>query len=257
MCTLTIYPKPLRGDSFGKNEGFILTFNRDEMPARSSIALKKDEERGLVYPEDALHGGTWLAFNPKKNRFACLLNGAFEIHKRQLPYRKSRGLVVLESFNYEEMPLFCIRYDFEGIEPFTMILGGQDILMELRWDGIERHIKILDNKMPHIWSSCTLYNKEIRQLREKWFSDFLKNPSSENPNPTADNIWYFHQTPNALIRENALLMQRPSGVQTVSISQLNYDFLTQNIDFKYHELGKYITTKCQFDTRATACIGSF
>ncbi len=250
MCTLTIYPKP-------RNEGFILTFNRDETPNRSSIVIKQDEERGLVYPQDALHGGTWLAFQPLKNRFACLLNGAFELHERQLPYRKSRGLVVLESFDYDEILFFCSKYEFKGIEPFTMILGENDILIELRWDGLERHFKFLDDTRPHIWSSCTLYHKEIRQLRKKWFSDFLKKMKIENAYPIAEDIWNFHQTPNALMPENALLMQRPSGVQTVSISQLNYDFLTQNIDFKYHELGKYITNQYRFDTREIACIASF
>ena len=247
MCTLTIYPKP-------QNEGVILTFSRDETPNRSSIVIKQDEEKGLVYPQDALHGGTWLAFQPKKNRFACLLNGAFELHKRQLPYRKSRGLVVLESFDYEEMPLFCIKYDFEGIEPFTMILGEKDILIELRWDGEERHIKILDKTTPHIRSSCTLYNKEIRELREKWFSDFQKKLKSETLYPTSEDLLNFHQTPNALMPENALLMQRSSGVQTVSISQLNYTFLMQTVDFTYHELGKYVTYQHQFDTRETTCI---
>lgn len=250
MCTLTIYPKP-------QKEGFILTFNRDEAPNRSSIVIKQDEERGLVFPQDALHGGTWLAFQPLKNRFACLLNGAFDRHERKLPYRKSRGLVVLESFDYDEMLFFCIKYDFEGIESFTMILGGNDMMIELRWDGTERHIKILDKTTPHIWSSCTLYNEEISQLREKWFSNFLKKSKTENAYPTSEDIWNFHQTPNALSPENALLMQRPSGVQTVSISQLNCNFLTQNIDFKYHELGKYATNQYRFDTRETACIASF
>jgi hypothetical protein len=250
MCTLTLFPKP-------QNKGFILTFSRDETPNRSSIVIQQDVEKGLIYPQDALHGGTWLAFQPLKNRFVCLLNGAFEIHKRQLPYRKSRGLVVLEAFDYEEISFFCTKYDFEGIEPFTMILSENDVLMELRWDGIERHIKILDKTTPHIWSSCTLYNKDIRQLREQWFSNFLKNPKSEIRNPKSEDLWSFHLTPNDSMPENAILMQRPSGVQTVSISQLNYDFLTQKIDFKYHELGKYITHEYQFDTRENPCIASY
>ena len=250
MCTLTIYPKP-------QKKGFILTFNRDEMPNRSSIFIKTDTEKGLVYPQDALHGGTWLAFQPLKNRFACLLNGAFECHKRQLPYRKSRGLVVLESFDYTEMPLFCIKYDFIGIEPFTMILGENNILIELRWDGQEQHIKILDENIHHIWSSCTLYNKEIRGLREKWFSDFLTKYQTPIPYPQPHDLWSFHQTSNDSMPENALLMHRPTGVQTVSISQLHSDFLTEKIDFKYHELGKYTTNQYQFDTRTPTCFTSF
>lgn len=250
MCTLTIYPKP-------QNEGFVLTFNRDETLSRSSIIIHQDKERGLVYPRDAQHGGTWLAFQPLKQRFTCLLNGAFEIHERRLPYKKSRGLVVLESFEYTEILIFCTKYDFYGIEPFTMILGEKDVLIELRWDGQERHITILDEAIPHIWSSCTLYNKEIRQLREIWFSQFLKNINYNNIYSIHEELWRFHQTPNSQTPENALLMQRPLlGVQTVSISQLNYNSLNHTIDFTYHELEKRIVTKSEFNTTESAIISA-
>ncbi|MBL7814776.1 MAG: NRDE family protein [Saprospiraceae bacterium] len=243
MCTLTIYPKP-------KKQGFVITFNRDETLQRSSISIQKNEEKGLVYPTDALHGGTWLAFCPQKQRFACLLNGAFEIHKRQLPYRKSRGLVVLESFDFQKALLFCTKYDFEGIEPFTMILGEKTTLIELRWDGVNRYIKILDDTKPHIWSSCTLYNRDIRQVRETWFSDFLKTYSGSNIQ--AQNLWQLHNTRNSAMPDNAFVMRRPSGVQTVSISQLNYDFFEQSVKFTYHELEQRRTDKYQFDTKQVA-----
>ena len=77
MCTFTFYPKP-------NGKGFILTFNRDEMPARSTVEIIQDTERGLIYPKDVLHGGTWLALSPQTGRFTCLLNGAFERHERHL-----------------------------------------------------------------------------------------------------------------------------------------------------------------------------
>lgn len=227
MCTLSIYPKP-------KNEGFIITFNRDETPSRSSINIKQEGESGLIYPQDALHGGTWFAFSPQKNRFTCLLNGAFELHKRTLPYRKSRGLVVLESFDFDSIHLFCTHFDFEGIEPCTMLLMDKNTWIELRWDGEQRHIKILEGTTPHIWSSCTLYNAEVRQLREHWFADFFKKMNGETPTP--QHLWQFHKTPNDVMPENGILMQRASGPCTVSISQLNFDFFTQIINFNYHEL---------------------
>ena len=227
MCTLSFYPKP-------KNEGFILTFSRDEMPNRSSVDIVHDAERGLIYPKDALHGGTWFAVSQLNGRFTCLLNGAFEIHKRQLPYRKSRGLVLLESFEALDIEDFWDNYDFSNIEPFTMISGENNHFLELRWDGNKRHLRQLDNRKPEIWSSCTLYNQKIRSARATWFSDFQK---SKNGVLEAAHLWQFHQTPHKEEPENGILMRRPSGPLTVSVTQLNYYFSSQNIDFQYNELG--------------------
>jgi Transport and Golgi organisation 2 len=228
MCTFSFYPKP-------NQDGFILTFNRDEMPNRSTIEIVKDAKRGLIYPKDALHGGTWFAISETTGRFTCLLNGAFEIHKRQLPYRKSRGLVLLESFDYSDMETFWDSYDFNNIEPFTMISGENNRFLELRWDGLKRHTQKIDNQKPTIWSSCTLYNQNIRNARERWFLDFLKDKKE-----TFDDaqLWQFHQTPNVEAPENGILMRRPSGPITVSITQLNYIFSSQTIDFQYYELGE-------------------
>ncbi len=229
MCTFTFYPKP-------NDNGFILTFNRDEMPARSSVEIIQDTKRGLVYPKDALHGGTWLALSPQNGRFTGLLNGAFERHERLLPYRKSRGLMLLESFECAEMLDFWVIYDLTNIEPFTMITGQDNTFLELRWDGIERHILHLDKDKPKIWSSCTLYNSDIRSQREQWFSDFLNNKNIRKP---ATDLWAFHQTPKIDEPENGILMQRSSGPCTVSISQFNYFYSSQIIDFQYYELGKH------------------
>lgn len=236
MCTLSFYPKP-------KNTGFILTFSRDEMPNRSTIDIVKDTERGLIYPKDALHGGTWFAVSPINGRFTCLLNGAFELHKRQLPYRKSRGLMLLESFDYTAIEGFWARYDFSNIEPFTMISGENNHFFELRWDGTQRHLRQLKPNKPEIWSSCTLYNQTVRRTREGWFSDFLNHKKEDLE---AADFWQFHQTPHIEAPENGILMRRPLGPVTVSMTQLNYDFSSQNIHFKYYELGEYSSIQQDF-----------
>jgi hypothetical protein len=229
MCTLSFYPKPA-------NDGFILTFSRDEMPSRSTVEIVKDVERGLMYPKDALHGGTWFAISQINGRFTCLLNGAFELHKRQLPYRKSRGLVVLESFDYSDIGDFWDSYDFTNIEPFTMISGENNQFWEFRWDGFESHLRSINNRKPEIWSSCTLYNQQVRRAREGWFSDFLN--SKEGAIEDA-HLWLFHQTPNKDAPENGILMRRPSGPETVSMTQLNYSFSSQIINFQYYEFGEH------------------
>jgi hypothetical protein len=228
MCTLTFYPKPTEKSSF------ILTFNRDETPKRSSVDIVTDEKRGLIYPKDVLHGGTWLAMSTRTGRLTCLLNGAFELHKRHLPYRKSRGLVVLESFDYAHPIDFCENYDFDNIEPFTMILLEKHVFIEFRWDGNKRHIRPLSLSTPQMWSSATLYPPSVSRRRMGWFYEFLR---KKMPPITASDIWGFHRTRSTDEPENGIIMQRASGVETVSMTQLTISNTLQTIKFQYHELG--------------------
>jgi hypothetical protein len=237
MCTLSFYPK-------FDNTGFILTFSRDEMANRSTVDIVKDEIRDLIYPKDALHGGTWLAISTQNGRFTCLLNGAFERHQRQETYRKSRGLVLLESFEYEDMKDFWLNYDLKNIEPFTIITGQENRFLELRWDGFIRHTRQIESKKPKIWSSATLYNQAARSQREKVFLAFLK---VEKEKPEATELWNFHQTPNLEKPENGILMKRPLGQpSTVSIAQITYSLTSQTIDFQYYELGEHNISNHQF-----------
>jgi hypothetical protein len=228
MCTLTFYPKPT------EKGAFIFTFSRDETPNRSSVDIVKDAERGLIYPKDVLHGGSWLAVSERTGRFTCLLNGAFEGHKRQLPYRKSRGLVLTESFDYQQFIDFCEQYNFDNIEPFTMVSLEKNIFIEFRWDGIKRHIRPLALSTPQIWSSCTLYDPSVSSRRKGWFYEFLRKKTDIL---SAVDLWKFHKTPNLIEPENGILMQRNSGVQTVSLTQLTISNDLQTIKFQYNELG--------------------
>jgi hypothetical protein len=236
MCTLSFYPK-------SDENGFILTFSRDEMASRSSVEIVQDEQRGLVYPKDVLHGGTWLALSVRTGRLTCLLNGAFELHQRVLPYRKSRGLVVLDSFDFPDILDFFEFYDFENIEPFTLLTFQNQQIFQFRWDGNKRHIEKVDAQESFLRSSCTLYNQNVRDERETWFYDFLNKKMIESE---ADNLWQFHKTPNDETPEKGILMHRPSGPSTVSITQLNYSFSSQLIDFQYYELGKHDISHRQF-----------
>jgi Transport and Golgi organisation 2 len=228
MCTLTFYPKPTE-----KGE-YIFTFSRDETPNRSSVDIVSDEQRGLIYPKDVLHGGTWLAMSGGSGRFTCLLNGAFEGHKRQLPYRKSRGLIVLESFDYQQFIDFCEQYNFDNIEPFTMVSFEKNTFTEFRWDGVKRHIRPLALSTPQMWSSCTLYDPSVSSRRSGWFYEFLRKKTNIL---TAVDLWKFHKTPSLIEPENGILMHRNSGVQTVSMTQLTISNPLQTIKFQYNELG--------------------
>ncbi len=209
MCTVTFLPT---------RSGFVLTHNRDEAPLRSPKALVRVEgETGaLLFPRDTLAGGSWIAA-AEDGRAACLLNGAFERHERQLPYRRSRGLILLDSFEYSSADVFADQYKFDQIEPFTFLAFSAEKVLELRWDGHQKHVKTLPADAPHFWCSATLYTAELRARREQVFRDWLCHPPQP---PTAESMLYLHLTGSVGDPEQDFVMNRGGRVQTVSVSQL-------------------------------------
>jgi len=223
MCTVTFIPQA--------DQGFILSSNRDEQADRSpqNITIADIAQQKLLFPRDAGAGGTWIAVSDQ-NKMLCLLNGAFEIHQRQLPYRLSRGVMVLDFFNYPEAKDFMAQYNLENIEPFTLVIYDRGALYELRWDGIERYIKVLDPQQIHIWSSATLYSKEVREKREKWFADWQQ--KNEHLDLTA--ILDFHKNAGEGDPWNDVIMNRLGIVETVSIT--NVVGTAEAIQMLYHDL---------------------
>jgi len=246
MCTVTYLPRP---------SGFILTHNRDEAPARSSQTIVREKTPGgqtLIFPRDTLAGGTWIATS-REGRTACLLNGAFVLHKRVLPYRRSRGLILLDFFDWDSPVAFFQSYDFEGIEPFTLLFFAQAQLSEssklsessmhrvteFRWDGQHRHLKNLPTDQAHFWCSATLYPQEMQIRREQVFREWLSNHPSQvyqlpihqspihqsplhhstNP-PIHESLITLHRTGSIGDPENDFVMNRAGRVQTVSITQV-------------------------------------
>lgn len=211
MCTVTFVPI--------KN-GFILTSSRDEKVYRATKLPKKYiiDNQILIYPKDLLAEGTWISHSSNK-RIACLLNGGFENHIKQTKYKKSRGLVLLESFNYYTIDSFISTIDLDHIEPFTLLLIDyfEEIqFKELVWDGTKKHVKVLDPSIAKIWSSSTLYSAEDKVLRNGWFENWLVNYR----NVEDWNIYQFHIKKHHKNSSNDILLKRDDDIQTVSISQI-------------------------------------
>jgi len=135
MCTVTFIPK--------SNNDFILTSNRDEAPGRETFPPEIYEENGvkLLYPKDAVAGGTWIGVSEKK-RTVTLMNGGFVAHEHKPFYRMSRGVVVKDLLKTENLKAEIKNYNFAEIEPFTAILveWSDDVrLFQLVWDGLDYH----------------------------------------------------------------------------------------------------------------------
>ena len=203
MCTVSYIPQ---------HNGFVLTSNRDENPNRKTLTPQRiflDNGEIINAPIDESNNGTWIA-TTNRNRVACLLNGAFVKHERQLPYRKSRGLIVLEAFSYDSFSHFVEEIDLDNIEPFTLILAEKDKLQTLIWDGEKKYKENLDRSNNHLWSSSTLYDREIHTEKLNFFHNFIANNAL-----TTEAILNLH----GLYEDNLFILNRPI-VKTVSVTQV-------------------------------------
>ena len=216
MCTVSYIPN---------NTGFVLTSNRDENPGRNTQSPKEitlDSGEILTAPIDEQNNGTWVAAT-NKNRVACLLNGAFIKHERSLPYRKSRGLIVLEAFNYSSFSAFIQEINLTKIEPFTLILAEKNMLQVMIWDGTQKHHQLLDNNRSYLWSSSTLYSRDVHDNKLQFFDTYIKEETIA-PN----TILEMH----GLYSDNLFILNRPQ-VKTVSITQVIIDN-NKNVTLNYN-----------------------
>src|SRR6185295_19041785 len=108
-------------------------------------------------PKDGDAGGTWMAIHENGNAIV-FLNGGFTSHTPQPPYRKSRGLILLDLIESTAAYHSFMAINLNNIEPFTAIIWDDGHLFECRWNGRKYH-KQLDPLQPHIWSSATLYDE--------------------------------------------------------------------------------------------------
>jgi uncharacterized protein with NRDE domain len=207
MCTVSFVPV---------KDSVIITSNRDEHIQRKNAAapafhLLKNKK--IIFPKDQKAGGTWFAAG-NHNVVSVLLNGAFKKHIAKPPYRKSRGLVLLEIIEADDPYTFFTALDLDHIEPFTIVLFQFGTLYELRWDGNNKHEKLLDVSGNYIWSSSTLYTEEVIENRKKIFEQFIKTEKNIHPALVRDLHGDDHGDD-----ENGFVINRPTGMKTFSITQ--------------------------------------
>jgi uncharacterized protein with NRDE domain len=217
------------------NDKIIITSNRDEKTIRPSAIPPKTytvNGKNLIFPKDPKAGGTWFVAKAD-GTILVLLNGADEKHEVKLPYRKSRGLIVLEVISSISPKEFWTEIDLQNIEPFTLVLFQNKALFQLRWNGKEKETTLLDTQINHIWSSSTLYPSEIRKKRFNWFHTFM----NANTKISESKMHDFHRYTEEGNDENGLVINRNNEMQTLSITQsvieknkvviLHYDLIAQ------------------------------
>ena len=149
--------------------------NRDESTMRRRASLPVVREAGgllLLTPIDQEKGGSWVGLR-QDGESRILLNGAFGRHERLPNYTKSRGLVLLESFQYDGLETFHERSHLAGIEPFTIVALRGDRVAEMRWDGESSRFSLFDPEKPAHWSSATLYEPALQGVLDSKFKAWL------------------------------------------------------------------------------------
>jgi hypothetical protein len=217
MCTVTFIRAA---------DKLYITSNRDEKHWRSNAippTVYTGATGNLLYPKDGDAGGTWIAAHENGNAIV-FLNGGFIRHTPEPPYRKSRGLILLDLINAPDPAMAFSTIPLHQIEPFTAVLWSTGQLFECRWDGSKKYITELPDSQPHIWSSATLYDEEVVEKRKSWFRKWLQ----QHKHPSPDDILHFHQFTGDGDTHNDLRMNRNGQVFTVSVTLMALtDELTQ------------------------------
>jgi hypothetical protein len=209
MCTVTFIPS---------GNKYFFTSSRDELAGRPVAVFPRLYEingHQILFPKDPQGGGSWIAVNQSGNA-AVLLNGAMKTHQPEPAYRKSRGLVLLDLVANSGLADAFEKTDFNGIEPFTVILFENNNLCSGKWDGRMKWLESLNSNRPHIWSSVTLYDPDAIRKREIWFNKWL----SRNVYPGTLDIMHFHQKGGDGDPFNDILMNRDHHLFTNSISSI-------------------------------------
>ncbi|HNP33009.1 MAG TPA: NRDE family protein [Flavobacterium sp.] len=229
MCTVSFV---------NANGKIIITSNRDEQTIRPSAIEPKNyliNNKKIIFPKDKKAGGTWFAIN-ENGTVLVLLNGAEERHVFKDSWRKSRGLILLELISSDSVKTEWETIDLDNIEPFTLVVFEDQKLYQLRWNETEKSILELDTNKSHIWSSSTLYPKEIRNKRASWFSTFL----NTKPEVNEEEMFNFHRYTEEGNSENGLVINRSNFLKTLSITQaiveknkvrIHYNDLIAKTDF--------------------------
>lgn len=208
MCTVSFV---------NANGKIIITSNRDEKTLRPNAVEPKNysvNTKKIIFPKDQKAGGTWYAID-EHSTILVLLNGAEEKHILKDSYRRSRGLIVLDLISSESAIKEWKAIDLENIEPFTLVLFEKQKLYQLRWNEIGKSTTELDATQSHIWSSSTLYSKEIREKRAHWFYNFL----DTKPKVNEEELFNFHRYTEAENTEHGLVINRNDLLKTLSITQ--------------------------------------
>ncbi|MBI3137921.1 MAG: NRDE family protein [Sphingobacteriales bacterium] len=205
MCTVLFIPQ---------KDSVIFTSLRDENPERPATAgpaLLSGENWSFIAPLDRRAGGTWAGINNYGN-VVILLNGAFENHRKETAYKKSRGLIVTALLKSVYPVVEWSLMDMQGVEPYTLVVWSEQNLFQLVWDGENKHRTHFDTGSARIWSSATLYSPAAKNYRQELFENWM----NTQPGISRESIFSFFSS--VTDPENGFIINRGARLKTLSYS---------------------------------------
>ncbi|HEY1189289.1 MAG TPA: NRDE family protein [Gemmata sp.] len=225
MCTLTVVPC---------GPGALrLAFNRDEQRTRAPGAppqLRRSGSRSAVWPTDPASGGTWLAVND-----AGLVLAVLNVNPTHPPGARrrmqSRGAIVPMLLG-EESPAAVLAVvdralDFPLFAPFRLVLVGQGVVADVRWDGYEpMTMSRLVGGAPRMFTSSGLGDARVEDVRRELFEElFAGAPETWD---AAQVAFHCHRWPG---REHLSVNMSREDARTVSHSVI--DVSPTDVAFRY------------------------
>lgn len=210
MCILSLVKK---------NNGFLLTHNRDEdfqRHASDVLKTKISNNKKLTFPMDLVSKGTWIMVSDQWT--TAILNGAHIKHKRNPPYKHSRGIFPFLLTEFETVEAYVENLELNQIEPFTQIIidNTRHKSYELMWNGKEKMFRQIEEDL-YVTCSATLYSPEEKSHIQQKFKAIHE--------PNADNLAQLHQTLFWTFKPELPMIKTTSMVQIVqneTSSYMNY-----------------------------------
>lgn len=226
MCTLTVVPLA--------SGAVRIAFNRDE--SRTRVAglpprVQQFGSRSAVLPRDPLSGGTWLAVNDAGLALA-VLNGNPPDRDRNAPKPpRSRGEVILSLLECESPSAVLLaseRLHYRDFAPFRLVLIGQGLVADVRWDGREpMAMSRLVGGSPQMFTSSGLGDHLVEGPRRDLFAQtFASGPESW---AAAQQAFHRHKWPG---REHLSVNMSRDTARTVSHAVI--DLGATEVVFTYH-----------------------
>jgi hypothetical protein len=154
----------------------------------------------------------------------------------------SRGLIVTAAAAAEDTNQFLLKTDLTGIAPFTLLIYENHMLMQLIWDGDQKHISPPLFDQPRIWSSVTLYPPKVREWRKSLFEKWM----DTHPTVDRESIIAFHQMANG-DPDNDFVMNRKDLVKTLSVTSIELNEASGSIVHLALDRGSREEIKIHYD----------
>lgn len=221
MCTLTVVPLP--------GARLRLAFNRDERPTRPPAlppTRRRFGGRIAVSPLDPQSGGTWLGVND-----AGLVLAVLNVTPPSPPglstptpgHQPSRGLIIPALLD-SETPAVALAeleraFDLAQFAPFRLVLVGQGIVAEVRWDGRQSMVtnRLLGGS-PLLFTSSGLGDHLVGAARRELFDELFDRTPDDWV--SAQDEFHWHRWPG--LEHLSVNMSRPTA-RTVSHSVIDLD----------------------------------